>query len=156
MQVVEIDICPRWALAKVGVPDEVRPHVGLLLSSMIAMISPLLITHLPHVCIMQKVFHVPCPGCGILHSMTSVLQLHFAQAFHFNPAGVVLAGLLCFQIVARPLAIVSAGTRLAINQLSKQGSSVALACLIVVWIQRLCFGGFSLGAHLLSQMQHAH
>ncbi len=153
---MEIDICPRWVLAKVGVPYEVQPHVGLLFSSVVAMISPLLLIHLPHVCIMQRFLHIPCPGCGVLHAMTSVLRLHIVQACQFNPAGVVLASLLCFQIVARPLAIVSARTRPAINQLSKRGSSAALTSLILVWILRLYSGGFNLGSNLLSQMQHPH
>jgi hypothetical protein len=153
---VEIDLCPRWALAKVGVPYEVRPHVGLLLSSMAAMISPLLLIHLPHVCLMQRFLHIPCPGCGVLHAMTSLLRLHFVEALQFNPAGVVLASLLCLQIVARPIAIVSARTRPAINKLSKRGSTAALAALISVWILRLLSGGFTLGSNLLSQMQHTH
>jgi hypothetical protein len=84
--------------------------------------------------------------------MLSMLHLNFLQAWNFNPAGVLFIGMLCFQIVARPLAFVSERTRPAINQLSRRGSLAILACLITVWILRLFFGGFHNGFGFLSQM----
>jgi len=124
-------------LHKLGIPCEAQHHAGLLFSNMIALIAPLLLIRLPHICLMRRFLHIPCPGCGVLHAVASLLRLDFVQAWHFNPAGIALACLLCFQIAARPLAIVSARTRLAINRLSKQGSRAVLTCLILVWITRL-------------------
>lgn len=134
---LEIDFCPRWVLHRLGVPCEAQHHTGLLLSNMIALIAPLLLIRLPHICLMQWFLHIPCPGCGVLHAMTSLLRLNFVQAWHFNPAGIPLTCMLCFQIVARPLAIISTRLRLVINQLSRQGSRAVLTSLILVWILRL-------------------
>lgn len=153
---MEIDVCPRWVLAKLGVPNPVQPEVAMLLSSIFVLVLPPFLIRLPHVCLMQRFLHIPCPGCGILHSITSLLQFHFAQAWKFNPAGIVLSCMLLFQIVARPVAIVSERTRPAINQLSRRGSIGVLVCLIVVWISRLFLGGFHIGINLLSEMQRPH
>ena len=149
---MEIDICPRWMLNKLGVPCDLHSHAGLLFSSMIVLLSPLLLIHIPHFCLLQRYLHIPCPGCGVTHSMLAMLRLNVLQAWHFNPAGVLFIGMLCFQFVARPLALVSERTRPAINQLSRRGSFAILACLITVWILRLCFGGFHNGIDFLSQM----
>ena len=51
---MEINVCPPWLLAKLGVPPAERPHLGVLLSSLLALtISPVLI-RLPHFCLARK------------------------------------------------------------------------------------------------------
>ena len=137
-------------MSKLGIRQSAQRDVGLLLSSFIVLaIAPLLI-HVPHVCVLQKLFHLPCPGCGILHSLASIQHLHFQQSWQINPAGTMLALMLAFQVFGRALAIASTNTRPAINKLSKLWSAVVLASLTTVWILKLFHGGSHLGTGFLS------
>ena len=134
---MEINFCPQWVLAKLGVRVDAQPHVGIFVSTLLALVvSPLLI-RLPHFCIAQRIFHIPCPGCGILHSMTALLTLNFGRAIHFNPAGIVLAAGLCFQVVVRPIAVVWKNSRPVIARMSFAISRAVLDALAVVWLVRL-------------------
>ena len=36
-------------------------------------------------CVWQRLFSVPCPGCGMTRAWFSVLRLDFASAFAFHP-----------------------------------------------------------------------
>lgn len=134
---MEIDVCPRWLLCRLGVPAAAQRHVALLLSGLVALTFAPVLIHLPHFCLMRRFFGVPCPGCGILHSITELLQLHVTRAWHCNPAGIAVAGMFTLQLVARPFAIVSARTRPFIDSMSRWGSSCALGCLIAVWVWRI-------------------
>ena len=136
MENMEIDFCPRWMLTKLGVPLEAQPNLGVLLSSLLAVvISPVLI-RLPHFCLVQKLLHIPCPGCGVLHSLNAILHLDFWRAWCFNPGGVVFAVSLVVQIFGRTL-------QLAFDKHSEQFGQIYAACsittlvvLFVVWIER--------------------
>lgn len=38
-------------------------------------------------CIFKKVFNLPCPVCGLTHSINSVLHLNIAESLHFHLLG---------------------------------------------------------------------
>jgi len=134
---MEIDICPRWILAKLRVPAQRQHHVGLLVSTLLTLSLTPIIAYIPHVCLMQKVLGIPCPGCGISHSIVAILRLNPVMACEANPAGVGIASVFFFQLVARPLAIVVPRTSDCVSQVSRHLSNVALACLLLVWISRV-------------------
>jgi hypothetical protein len=134
---MEIDICPRWLVVKLGVPRDVQRDAALLSSGLVALLIAPVLIHVPHVCLMRKLFGIPCPGCGILHSLTAVLTLQFGLAWHFNPAGISLAGLFGFQVVVRLFAIMSAKAPPIVELASRWGSGCVLACLLAVWMSRL-------------------
>ena len=134
---MEINVCPEWLLAKLKVPAGARIHVALLLSSLLALtISPVL-TRIPHFCLMQRVLGIPCPGCGILHSLIAVLQLHFAAAWQSNPAGIALALFLVLQICGRTLALAFKMNLQLLARFSQAGQGVVIALLFSVWFARL-------------------
>jgi hypothetical protein len=150
---MEINICPEWLMAKLRVSPGARRPLALFVSGIVALaIAPILI-RLPHVCLMQKLLHIPCPGCGVLHGITGLLQLKIAGAMKCNPAAITLAGMFTFQIITGPVAIFSPRARPLISEISRLGSKVALGCLFTVWILRLILGGLKGGIFLLSQMQ---
>ena len=51
---------------------------------------PQTVSSLP-VCIFRAVTGVPCPSCGITHSVLHIGQLHWANAFYANPLGYLAA-----------------------------------------------------------------
>ena len=133
---MEINVCPRWLLAKLRVPLEAQPHLGVLLSTLLALvISPVLI-RLPHFCLMQKLLHIPCPGCGVLHSLNSVLHLNFYSAWCFNPGGVVLAVSLVIQILGRTMQLAFDQHSETFGKIYAVSSRTTLVMLLAVWIER--------------------
>ncbi len=138
---MEINIFPELLLAKLGVPSRARIHVALLLSALAALAAAPLLIRLPHICLMETVLGLPCPGCGVLHALTAVLRGHWVTAWRANPAGVAFAFVLGFQIVARPAAIARAPVGGFVSSISKQASRVVLGSLMAVWLLRLVNGG---------------
>jgi hypothetical protein len=135
-QIMEIDICPRWLFTKLRVPLEAQPHLGVLLSTLLALfISPVLI-RLPHFCLMQTFLHIPCPGCGVLHSLNSVLHLEFRRAWYFNPGGVVFAISLVMQMFGRAMQLASEQHSEKLHAIYTVSSSTTLAILLAVWLER--------------------
>ncbi len=35
-------------------------------------------------CLFKAIFHIPCPGCGMMRAFISILKCNFAEAFYFN------------------------------------------------------------------------
>jgi len=134
---MEIDICPRWVLAKLRIPEPSRHHVALLVSTLVTLALLPLAIHIPHLCLMQKVLGIPCPGCGVCHSVIAMLHLSPVRAWEANPAGVGVALVFCFQLVARPIAITVPGTGVLVSQVSRHMSNVALGSLLLVWVSRV-------------------
>jgi hypothetical protein len=134
---MEIDICPRWVLARLGIPERCQHHVALLVSALLVLALLPLAICVPHFCLMRKVLGIPCPGCGISHSMLAVLRLNPVMAWETNPAGIGVALAFCFQLAARPIAIMVPRTGDLVSQASRQISNVALGSLLAVWISRV-------------------
>ena len=52
------------------------------------------------VCLFRYLSNLPCPGCGLTRSFSSILHLHFSQAYDYHPFGYVLLplfGLIALQ-----------------------------------------------------------
>jgi hypothetical protein len=59
---MEIDICPRWLLARLRVPQRRQHHVALLVSTLLALGLLPHVIHVPHFCLMQKALGNPLSG----------------------------------------------------------------------------------------------
>ncbi|MEJ2009608.1 MAG: DUF2752 domain-containing protein [Acidobacteriota bacterium] len=138
---MEINICPEWLLAKLGVPPRARVHVALLASALFALAGAPALIRVPHICLMRSLLGLPCPGCGVLHAMTAAIHGHLASALEANPGGLGLAFLLGFQVVARPVAMAWTRAGGLVTGVSRRGSQAVLGLLIVVWVARLICGG---------------
>ncbi len=51
------------------------------------------------VCSWQRLFHVPCPGCGLSRSVSSIVHLRFGDALWYHPFGFLVFPLLCAVLV---------------------------------------------------------
>lgn len=136
---VEIDLCPRSVLNRLGVPARLQRDVSILISSVLVFAVLPVLAYIPHLCLMQTLLHVPCPGCGVTHAMIAACRMNLSRAWGLNPGGVALAVFLMVQAVARSAAILSARIRPAVDRISRFGSGAVLATLLVVWIYRLHF-----------------
>jgi len=134
---MEIDFCPRWILAKLHVPERSQHHLAILISTLVVLMLVPVIPHVPHFCLMKKVLGIPCPGCGISHSVMAAFRFDLAKAWLANPAGIGVAMLFSFQILARPLAIALPRAAGVVSSISRYGSNLSVILLFVVWTYRV-------------------
>lgn len=59
---------------------------------------PLLNLRMPGVCWFRNSLGIDCPGCGLTRSVISWVHLQPAAAWHFNPAGILIATLAIFSV----------------------------------------------------------
>jgi hypothetical protein len=134
---MEINFCPRWILTKLNVPERSQHHFAILISTLLILLFVPMIPHVPHLCLMKKFFGIPCPGCGISHSLMAAFRFDLAKAWLFNPAGITVALLFCYQIVARPVAIALPRVAELVSSISRYGSNFSVILLFVVWAYRV-------------------
>ena len=134
---MEIDFCPRWILTKLRVSERSQYHLAILISTLVVLLLVPIIPHVPHFCLMKKLLGIPCPGCGISHSVMAAFRLDLRKAWFANPAGIGVALLFSFQIVARPFAIVLPRAAGLVSSISRYGSNLSLILLLVVWTYRV-------------------
>ena len=134
---MEINFCPRWILTRLRVPERSQHHLAILISTLVVFLLVPIIPHVPHFCLMKKLLGIPCPGCGISHSLMSVFRFDLAKAWFFNPAGIAVALLFCYQIVARPVAIALPRAAVVVSSISRCASNFSVVLLFVVWAYRV-------------------
>jgi hypothetical protein len=134
---MEIDFCPRWILTQLRVPERSQRHFAILISTLFVLLLVPLVPHVPHFCLMKKLLGIPCPGCGISHSVMASFQFDLAKAWLANPAGIGIALLFSFQIIARPVAIALPWASAAVSSISQYGSNFSVILLFVVWTYRV-------------------
>ena len=50
-------------------------------------VLPFLPFKIPSICLFEKIFGIPCLGCGVRSSIAAFLRGDFQQAIHYNPVG---------------------------------------------------------------------
>lgn len=134
---MEIDFCPRWILTKLRVPERSQHHLAILISTFAVLSLAPMIPHVPHFCLMKKILGIPCPGCGISHSLMAAFRFDLASAWFANPAGIGVALLFSFQILARPIAIALPRAAGSVSSISRYGSNVTVILLFLIWTYRV-------------------
>jgi hypothetical protein len=134
---MEINFCPRWILTKLNVPEGSQHHFAILISTLLILLFVPMIPHVPHLCLMKKFLGIPCPGCGISHSLMAAFSIDLGKAWVANPAGIAVALLFCYQIVARPVAIALPRVAELVSSISRYGSNFSVILLFVVWAYRV-------------------
>lgn len=64
-------------------------------------VVPWLNVALPPTCSMQRMAGIDCPGCGLTRSFISLAHGQLSASLAFNPAGILIFGLVLFQIPYR-------------------------------------------------------
>src|SRR6478752_1974887 len=134
---MEINCCPRWILAKLRIPERSQHHLAILISTLVVLLFVPMIPHVPHFCLMKKLLGIPCPGCGISHSVMAAFRFDLAKAWLANPAGIGVALTFSFQVVARPIAIALPRAAGVVSSISRYGANLSVILLFVVWTYRV-------------------
>lgn len=138
---MEIYLLPPWLfnwIGSRGLSDPgLRIHLGYFLSNVLV-VALLPLAHLvPHFCLMQAVVGIPCPGCGITHSLLLVMSLHFRDSVTANPAALVVAATMVFQLVGRSLAILCERASPFVTRASRWLGQASVFSLLTVWVATL-------------------
>lgn len=72
-----------------------------------------------------------------MHSLIATVHFQPKEAWMFNPAGIVLASYLVFQIFGRSLVLASVLNAGSVSTFSKHGQTGVFAALFAVWFVRL-------------------
>ena len=107
-------------------------------------VLPLIDQPLPDVCTFKRYLGIGCPGCGLTRSFISLADGNLGRAWHFNPVGVAVAALFCFQLPYRLIQLWRIKRGVPELRAQRVGSRVLLVlsiALFVQWIVRLASQG---------------
>jgi len=109
------------------------------LALLILAASPLLalLDRIPHVCLFQYFLGIPCPGCGMTHSLIAALHGDWLASWRANPMGIPLAAGLIGRPFFRLAARLRPQLRRAVERSLSQQAVVFYVGLAVVWVIRV-------------------
>jgi Protein of unknown function (DUF2752) len=136
---MEIYCCPNWLLKRLPLKPIQQVHAGYFLSALLAMAFVFLVQWIPHVCLMRICFGLPCPGCGITHSLRALFAGQWHASWTANPAGITIALCFIFQVIARPLAILNSTCSVPTQWGSRILGTVAFGTILIHWFWQLLF-----------------
>ena len=141
---MDFAIIPRSLLNRFEQDGERRIHLDVLLSAMLLFIAAVLIgrypmvpTYLPHVCLVQALFGIPCPGCGITRSVLAVLAGDLTRAWLLNPAGPLLCAATALQLPLRSLALARACDGSTALGVSRAMTSLVFTVMFANWFAHI-------------------
>jgi len=134
---MEIDFVPKCFVARLPVLSSAHMHLSIFLSNVGAVVLLPALTHVPHICVVRLLFHVPCPGCGVTHAILAIAHLRLAAAWRSNPAGLGMVAGVGYQLIARPIAMLFPPMGDFVVRTSGLLSKFVIASLFVVWMARL-------------------
>lgn len=98
---------------------------------------------LPELCHLKRVFHVPCPGCGLTRSFISMGHFNLLAAASYNVMGIPLFLLTLLQIPYRAYWLMRPNERLmTLRGFRFEGAFMVGMCVLLVaqWLVRLALG----------------
>jgi hypothetical protein len=137
-----ISFLPNWLFEPFVVDARIREHLSYFLSSAAIVGGVLLlgfvdVGHVPHVCLFKLIFRVPCPGCGIIRSLSAFSRGDLLLAWHANPVGPALAVYIVSQMPGRAAAILCLRTESFAGKYSLYGGKTLTIGLVVMWLLRI-------------------
>ena len=134
---MEILLCPKRLLRKIEPRLEMQYQLDLTISAFVVLLVVPLFKRIPHFCLMQLLLGLPCPGCGILHSIEAAFKLKLALAWSANPAGLGVAVIVPWQLGTGFLGVCAPSLRKDALRSLRFGTKATSTALFAVWILRL-------------------
>ena len=138
---MQIALFPEWMLAWAFVSRERARSVNLLFSSVLVIVVTAFaldrVESVPHFCLFQKVLGIPCPGCGILHSLNASFRGDFHRAWLENPAGLVMAAAILFQVCGSTLMLAGVAAQRHVESLESGVVKTFISIALAVWVYRV-------------------
>lgn len=141
---MDIAFVPNCLLARLEQDAERRIHLNVFFSAIILFVVAVFVVRyqatldtLPHVCLVQAVGRIPCPGCGVTRSILALLSGDPSRAWQANPAGPILCLAVGCQVPLRLLALTGMMNSKLAMVASRGMTAVILAVLILNWLRHL-------------------
>ena len=90
-------------------------------------------------CVFYEITHLRCPGCGVTHMMTSLIQFRFSEAFHSNQALFILLPVFVFFFIKITTRYIRTGS-LKFTKFEKYLCFVIILLLLTFAVLRNIFG----------------
>jgi hypothetical protein len=137
-----IKIVPRCFIRLISAEYIIQTNYNILISNMLILIGILTvrlnyIDCIPHFCIFEKLTNLPCPGCGITRSFVCIRDFRFVDSIEYNPCGLLIVGLLIFQIPMSIIVINYKKLSFHINKISTITDKIVILSLLLVWIFKI-------------------
>src|SRR5689334_11181909 len=118
---MNIALFPEWLFTWTAISRDQARWLNLFCSGVLVIVVTALaldrVEGIPHFCLFQKVLGIPCPGCGILHSLNAAFHGSFHRAWTANPAGLALAVALLFQVCNSALMLAGLPSKRSLQRL---------------------------------------
>lgn len=90
-------------------------------------------------CVFRKFTGYDCPGCGMTRATYASLHGNFAQAFHFNPVGMILLPLASIGLAIELIGWVRGKPLPFRLRTGRWGATIIIGVMISWWILRNLF-----------------
>lgn len=141
---MDIAFVPNFLLTQLEQDAERRIHLNVFFSTIILCVAAVFAVHhqatldaLPHVCLVQAVGGIPCPGCGITRSILAMLSGDPSRAWHMNPVGPLLCLAVVSQVPLRLLALTGVLNSRRAMAASHGLTAIILTALILNWLSHV-------------------
>ena len=141
---MDIAFVPNFLLARLEPDAERRIHLNVFFSAIILFVAAAFIARhqaalnaVPHVCLVQAIGGMPCPGCGVTRSIIALMIGDPGRAWQTNPAGPLLCLAVAGQVPLRLLALTGMMNSKLAMVTSRGMTAVILAVLILNWLRHV-------------------
>lgn len=141
---MDIAFVPNCLLARLEQDAERRIHLNVFFSAIILFVAAVFVAHhqatldaLPHVCLVQAIGGIPCPGCGVTRSIIAVLIGDLGRAWQMHPVGPLLCLSIISQVPIRILALTGKMNSKLAMITSRGMTAVILTVLVLNWLRHL-------------------
>lgn len=89
-------------------------------------------------CIILNFLGIPCPFCGMSHSLGEYIKFNFSGSIYYNPSSVIFftfLGLICLSIFI--LSLVNYKISVSFN---KTTIILFISAFLIIWVLNICFG----------------
>ena len=134
---MEISFIPLFILNRITNNDILKIHFDILFSNILIVLFILsgsisIISTMPHFCLIDNIFQVPCPGCGITSGIIGITTLK-----NISLGAVIIFIVLILQIPLRSIAIYNTNYSKCVIKLSKYFNNIAIFSLLFIYIIKI-------------------
>lgn len=88
-------------------------------------------------CLAQRLFGIPCPGCGITRSVAALLRGDLRAALTANPAGLVVCAYFVAEIACWIAASLPRAQQQALLRFQRHNDRTLMVSLLAAWLWNL-------------------
>jgi len=141
-----MNIClyPNFLIKKLSNNFDKQINLNILFSNLSILIFLIFISkinnflsYIPHFCLFQTLFDIPCPGCGIIRSIICILNFDFLKSISYNPLGILIIITILFQINFRLISLINNKFNYFTFKLFYILEKVIIINMILCWIYKI-------------------